>query len=440
MKIALLVGILFHTYLIETSFGVLGSLVNDNQDPATFDEEHEDSSERGGLSNASIELVYESDILRLDHNIYQHELLEKSKASLDTLNGDVLFLLSVYEPNCMHSNEMIKKMEETSVLLDDYFSNRYRGSDIAYEASENLSLHLSNVNKPILAKMDIRGADKEKLQLHFDGINEATPLLQFILVRHQIGDKYNPDGGHNGQKIDVDSLLLHSLDYVGKDATAEDMFETVLHYWYRLVVSERTETSSTKGGVGPVPSKPIFTMPNVDTMKDFVRHNERIFNPSPQDFYGTSKREEEYIRTFLESKTKSESFLAFVQCRPHIDTDGDEMNLAIQSFQEYDQLALQYIYRKDVAFFAILANDCHWMPNKDGVAKSIQQNSSVGIIEVVVSEDDADFADFEWKNGSAAVYDLSDRPHDGEDEEEAKLDMAHFAIIQTTPTILWLDR
>jgi len=286
-----------------------------------------------------------------------------------------------------------------------------------------------------VGKLNVRGAKKEGLQSLFDV--DETPLLKFVMVQHK---EDNLDSASENENLDMDDDPgIYSLEYIGKQATAEDIFDSIMHYWYRLIVSEYTElsairklletpTEDTHEFVDLIPARPLFSMSSMDELETFVHdHGSYLFSASPQELLGVSEREDRYIRDLMGDNV-NESHLAFVQCRTY--EDYTPTNRTLSSFEEFDKVALLYLYRKDVAFFVIVSEDCGWIQEE----RNDSDIDSNGIIRAFSVET------LLWVPG--AVFNPSSRGtfQPASTNETMTLNMTHFVIVQSTPSVMWLDR
>lgn len=374
---------------------------------------------------------YKITLLDLELDTFIDEIHADSSINHDnSSSGFSLYLLALYEPGCACGDELINNLERAAIALEQNFNEeRMR------------SMGLTSLSTPRMGILNIQGftgdgANKEIFQLLFEA--EETPSLKFIMVEHSAKEELI-DSLSNDEK----EPGIYSLEYVGKSSTIDDIFDTVMHYWYRLIVSESTEFRTIQemvkyasagdtdfDNMDLIPTKPLFSMSNVEAMTDFLVTNApSMFKVSAQDFYGISEKEEKYIRELM---TNTDPYLVFVQCRKYPDSESSMPN--VRAFQEFDELALHYLYRKDVAFFATLSRSCDWI--QKGV-KKVDPRSD-GIVRIL----EIDPHESSKQSWAPTFFDPSTDSifQSASSDEIMVFNMTQFAIVQSTPSILWFDR
>lgn len=365
-----------------------------------------------------------------------------------------LLLLAFHEPWCQLSIDMIQKLEHAAHII-----------------RENFAINMNmNIPPPMFGKMDTSSFDNDDLIEFFalfDSKDNGLPALKFVYIEQNEAARgensssnsasesdesaSNTEQNEQGQEQGNDGVERTIIDFVGESKTAEDIVETVIHYWYRFVVSShisyetmqevksvqsKERTKKLDGNI--IPIRPIFTFPNMDSITSFVQSHHNIFHPVRQHLTSVSEREEAYIRKlFAEEEGYHDPFLAFVQCQG---TSLDTVDADRNAFQRFDDLAQTFIYRRDTAFFVVKSQDCDWIaPSKKDDDDNDEINESLG-----------------W-NGSVRVFKMHSTTHHMNDNEntlnwtsgdifhhqhihDSSLNMTQFAIVQSTPPILWYDK
>ena len=413
----------YHPFIIPT---VLGRPVvnNPGESPANNADYYDDDDDDDEPLVKKTRGNYEDGVLSLEKDTFINDIFVDSSMDHDTGSGFSLYLLALYEPSCKCADDLITQIESAAYLLEEHFDSFGGESGLQF------------LSMPVVGKLNVIGAERDTLQSLFEV--EETPILRFVMVEHMDFDPLM-DSLSNDEK----DPGIYSLDYVGKGSAAKDIFDTVLHYWYRLIVSENTEYHTIRemvkhdsvdllnfDNMDLVPTKPLFSMSSMEEMTDFIFDNASyMFKTSTQDFYGTSEREERYIRDLMRN---DDPYLAFVQCRKYPDGKSPLPNLSM--FQEFDELALHYLYRKDVAFFAVVSDNCDWIKDRN---KKFDPNSNgiVRILEIYTQEP----SEHRW---APAIFDPSSETvfQPASSDEIMIFNMTQFAIVQSTPSIMWFDR
>ena len=479
----LAINILFHLHvlvLIHPYSTVLGSeqvaLDDDDADGFYYDGSYYEDEDVHGNGNDNDDNDNDDDDIHMDRFVsFQKESFvndifldssmnqnQNQKKHHDGSSTFTLYLFALYEPGCEHTNDLMEKLKDVAEIFRDYDNLLIRqlGPDLIVSTS-----------MPKFGKLNIAGTfpaeDNTSLLPSLFEVDEV-PTLKFVMVEdmsyEELIASLSDDTGENDPGI-------YSLEYVGREATKLDIFYTVLHYWYRLIVSDSTEHQLTRKyqlseefehefdidldtvRMHYIPTKPLFSMSSMEELTNFLSDNAYfLFHTFPQDVLGTSEREEKYIRALMRHV---DPVRAFIQCRKFTSTgkhtSTGKMN-SIQSqhlslFREFDELALNYLYRTDIAFFAVVSDNCDWIHaheyehkhDKANKNKSNSDQNSNGVVRILeISPEDAD--EQEWVPG--AIFDSSIEKifQPASTDEIVVLNMTQFAIVQSTPSILWYDR
>lgn len=392
---------------------------------------------------------YENGILSLTYTSFLESI--SRDAALDDGIGSsyTLYLVAVYESDCQCSSDLIQKLENTTQLLRDHFAQLYD--------NDNYRLGIS-VSLPVVGKVDVKGAiKKDDLQLLFD-IDES-PQLKVVMVRH-VDLKGDDDGDENDEEHDVDTEPeIYSLDFIGKESTAEEILESFIHYWYRLMVTEQSEFAAIQRIVADdpdqdgeddvivvdlIPPRPVFTMTSVEEMMMFLKlHASRMLSPRVrQDIWGASKREQDFIYNLMNDAMKEDPLHVFVQCRSYSDAITHTLSKqTMESYDEFEELALLYLYRKDVAFFVVVSETCTWIDDgsTEAAGGNYATNGIVRVLSIKPSHDTC-LGQYEWAPTDLFNPSLRTSFQPASTNDIVVFNMADFAIVHSSPSMFWLDR
>jgi hypothetical protein len=301
-------------------------------------------------------------------------------------------------------------------LLDDFFIH---SSSSSQTTSSFLPL-IATKKKPLIGIMDNSAVDHEVMELF--GTVTHYPALKFILTF--------PDKNQNDDaKMDGDEYVIHDYrtdhkihlwDYIGPKATAKQMFDSVVLYWYRFVVTH-SFLGHVKSSIDDaddeshVMDPPIFTFSSQNDMTSFLRsHGDRLLRPSQARRKHASKLESEVFHfymgmeeggevggifhdfEFLDEETAAlrtqyneidknddappgssknsaftqeiDPYVIIVQCRSTIDFGAIHLtkisveelihlNKERKAMKDFEELAAEMAHRSDVAFFALNATE-----------------------------------------------------------------------------------
>lgn len=429
-----------------------------------------------------------TELITLSYNSFLEDISEH--ASLNSKHGGptscAVYLILIYESGCACSQNLLGKVENATDLLKEHFevnlNNKYSNEESFYLP-------------PMVGTLDVTDAIKnQELQILFD-IDEL-PVLKLVIVEHD-RQHYDQDESHirgkeapvvveddeavvkvdDDEEAEIEEVIeleqvddepqderpfnsdIYSVDYIGKQATSQDIFETVLHYWYRFTVAEESELSTVGSFLelmnsiedkdriyDTIPSRPLFSMRSMEELASFLKvHGSSMFRPSPQDFMGASSREVAFMRRLMKYALEREPHYLFVQCRHY----GSEKlsNQTLHLYQEFEELALLYIHRKDVAFSVVVSDEsCDWIVDYTDFQhdESSTLKDSNGFIRMLsVSNGWNDTATLDWKWIPQASFHPSfftKTYQPASTNDIAIFNLTDFAIVHTTPSIMWLDR
>ena len=461
-----------------------------NDDGSITNEESNDGNEKRIKTKNPI---FENGLLVLHQDNLVETIMGKTlKFNTNQDTNYTLLLLAFNEPWCPHSKELIDKLESASLMIQDKFDTTTIHNGHLFTTS-----HGNNISPPFLAKMDTSVFDIDDLidfYNLFDSSDNSLPMLKFVFIKqNDDGDDIDEDQHHhqgtqdgyddeisgdsstasddiNGEfdvptEMENDGKERTIIDYVGGTNTVEEIVETVMHYWYRFVLSSYISQDSlqaltkdfeslsddipNEGAAKEMdddivfdamiqrPHRSIYTFSDLDSLILFVHKQNDLFHPVVQDLASVSEREEMYIRQLLApAENKIDPFLGFVQCRSKsLLPSANKSDLYLQ----FDELAQTFVYRRDVAFFVIVSDNCHWI---DAMEENLFENPSyeqklskhdghVRVLKFHAPRFDDDIEGKTWMFGNRFPQDHNDiHP----------LTMSQFAVIQSTPSILWFDK
>jgi thiol-disulfide isomerase/thioredoxin len=268
-------------------------------------------------------------------------------AALPPKLGDtVLLILAVYSSTCPHCPSLLSNLET---------------------AANHIS-RLSREKPPLFAKLDGTLVDAVSLKEQLGVVSYPT----LVFVR----------GDHNDAVV---------MDYIGLQDTWEDIYETVLHYWYRyahqpqtvIFLKNLTELDSWVQTHGPLA----------------VRHTLPALNPTLSD------EEQSNIQWLMEEEDEEEQepFVFFVMCN---DIEDDR----------YLELSETMAGRRNVLSFALR--------NCTGLSPSTDTDNPDYVSMLVSPPTDWK----SWKDGSITKW------------LPATSALEPFVVQMTTPSVLWFDR
>lgn len=393
-------------------------------------------------------------------DIHQHALVNKKHKNADF----AIYFMVIYESSCDCSADLLRKVEHATELLGVHFE---KFQEYTNTSSESTTL-------PMVGKVDVRDAIKNNdVQTLFD-VDELS-VLKMVLVEYE--NKEHDEQGQNEPSFSTDKneqpqgeevvpldSNIYSLDCIGKTSTGQDIFETILHYWYRFVIAQETEFSTFEKMLQvnttleheerilhQISGKPTFTVTSMEELSLFLNlHGRYMFRPSPQDLFGMSPREEYFVRSLMKDVIVQEPYYALVQCRSFDNAILSTQTLSL--YENFEELALLYIHRKDVAFFTLFSDDsCDWMmDDNDDHHQALYQNTdslskhdSNGMVRIVAIPPRSNSTNVERNWIPQAYFHPTLFPktyQPASTNDIMAFNMTDFALVHTTPSILWLDR
>ena len=258
------------------------------------------------------------------------------------LGDPVLLLLAVCSPICPHCPSFLAKLETVA----------------------NSISQLSLEKPPLFAKLDGTLLDAAYLEEQLG----VTSYPTLVFVRGYLDE-------------------FTAIDYIGLQETWEDIYETVLHYWYRCTHQPTA----------------VISLENVTQLDSWVqlhgplavRHLLPPLNPS------LTEEERDHIRWLMEDDEKEEPFVFFVQCNTE-----DKRYLELSEIMGVSRDVLFFSVRNCTGLYADTTND---MVHLSMVVSPPQDWKS-------------------WKDHMRTKW-LSD-----------KSELEQFVVQMTTPSILWYER
>jgi thiol-disulfide isomerase/thioredoxin len=287
------------------------------------------------------------------------------------LGDPVLLLLAVYSPTCPHCPFLLSNLETAAHFISQ--------------------LSLEN-SPPLFAKLDGTLVDAVSLEEQLGVV--SYPSLVFVR------------GGGGGDHNDDATVI----DYIGLQDTWEDIYETVLHYWYRY--AQRPTT--------------VISLENVTELDSWVqthgplavRHTLPALNPNL-----LSEEERTHIQWLMEEEEEEndeqeahqEPFVFFVKCNDKSKENDDD---------RYLELSETMAARRNVLFFA-LHNCTGLFPTT--LDTTTDNNNMLYYLSMSVSSPVKNWKN--WKNDLEIKWLLP-----------AKSALEPFVVQMTTPSVLWFDR
>lgn len=242
--------------------------------------------------------------------------------------------------------------------------------------------NLPPVAKPIIGIME--SYDIDLLEEMFEPLTHY-PALKFVL-KFPEGDKKEGGGDDEEDSESAeDDVEMEVWDFIGPRESAQDLYDSVLMYWYRFVVSNGTPNE--------LHEAPIFTFSSRLQMTSFLEgHGESLLRPAQAKRRHQSKLESELFDFYMgqnegvggvfhnfEFVVGAEShkindfiqeidpYTLLVQCRSGVDygtvdLDGSnkmtvqqmiDLEMQQRACNDFDELAEEMFHRRDVAFFAL---------------------------------------------------------------------------------------
>ena len=392
------------------------------------------------------------------------------------LDDGRLILVMITAAWCDNNNDAMEDLvKQAADRIDEAFT------------SGELPFHPSS--KPLIGVLPSETAD----QLILDGLGPIThyPALKFVLSTP-----------HNCSANDGDGSTTDRTkiwNYIGPRETVHDVYDSVMMYWYRHVVSNhiyelskrKQTTIATKSNIDSDHSNnkhhpPIFQFSSQTQMASFLEiHGEHFLQPAQARHHHESAFEKEMFEFYTGIQNDNSSiggifypfhsptgggiqhndqvftqeidpYILFVQCRSS-KRKSDHSNEATRIF---DKIAEEMMHRRDVAFFALEAGHSKscggWFPkSSDGTIAVLRVKRSVEYsilpIEETVTSDQPLFWNqrqkrfirnitTDWNVAKQRIpHDLF-IPSDYSNTEDLMSNLNKFIVIHTTPTVMWFDK
>ena len=272
---------------------------------------------------------------------------------------------------------MIERASRAADLLDDYFAQDDILDDLHLDPSWNMA-------KPLIRILDYKSVSKTLI----DSLGGVTsfPAIKCVLT-------FSQDGEPSSNEDDEEDMVM--WDYIGQQDTEYDLYESIIMYWYRFVVSNALVGHHRH--TGGAARTPVFSFGSVDEMKTFlIGHGERVLYPAhgeirhqskdaliPEviDFYSGGRhrgisgvlpilewddvgRSEQQCTNTQQSNTQSDvltevthevdPYILLLQCRSSSIENEELSESEVLARNEFDDLAEEMTHRKDVAFFSLI--------------------------------------------------------------------------------------
>jgi thiol-disulfide isomerase/thioredoxin len=290
-----------------------------------------------------------------------------------------LILTLVHSSSCPHSSALLNRVEEAHRMFTDFF--------------ETATDSVAGQKMPSFAKLD--AIDLDPVELQNSGVS-AFPTLVFITGASA--------SGHSTPFL---------LEYTGRQETAEDIYRTVLHYFYQLVVASAGDVIRTDDYLNVKPK-------HFDRMKDVTeflldqRHGILANTVVEPGFPSTISAElQEYI-SWLMFDEEVDDFVLIGQCR------SGQSEASRPYYKSFDHMVLVVSSRRDRLFITL--SDCG--PTVDG---------SVVAWKIPIKIDLS-------RGTSAPKATFSPKPRTDQVPWDLSLELIEFVVKVSTPSLLWFDR
>ena len=300
----------------------------------------------------------------------------------NTLSANVCFLLLFYRPTCSRCAAIVEKAEEATRLMMNHF--------------ETTTDSLGDFIAPVFAKLDVDQVGGREA-VDEVGVTEV-PTLVFVLA----GKEHN-----------------FTLEYSGRKKTARDIFQTTLHYFYRLAVTSG-EVRYAEDSINVYPRQ----FQDMQGVKNFFQGHSQFFLDAsavePSLPPTLSDEEKSYVRWLLEDEKEEGmsggEFILLVQCR-----HSSELPNAL--YDTFDAMSQVLTSRRDRLFLSNAGCDLE-ISNGSVLAWKIPMNFKF------------EGGDQNWKDEFRQCASHSLTGHDETDSQQ----LVEFIIKISTPSILWFDR
>ncbi|KAL7522821.1 hypothetical protein ACHAWX_007534 [Stephanocyclus meneghinianus] len=343
---------------------------------------------------------------------------------LRALVGGRLVLVIITAPWCGKGDQIIAQASQAAAWIDDFFSTHVHSTH-SEEKEDNKSVSsnifrelrlepLSRLSKPLIGILDSATVPREVIGSL--GAVSSYPALKCILTfpGRKIVESSVDDGDDDEEEEDI-----VVWDYIGPRETSHDLYDSVLMYWYRFVLSNALEghryaTIHSNPSNPASPRPPIFSFESKDRLRDFLQsHGEKVFRPSHarfrhqyknslptevfnffvggkhKDFGGVfhsletsdegattnqcanSGERSDGSHTNSEVSQEVDPFILFVQCRSTAVGGSNLIQSQLSAKLDFDELAEEMAHRRDVAFFIMKTSwketiCTDWFPEVEG--------------------------------------------------------------------------
>lgn len=340
----------------------------------------------------------ESEAEEVQHDDYNPMGLQtwNEDSIMQAIDGGRLLLVILIDPlQCEDVNGFIAtEAFRAATMIDSTFNT-------LSETLDDDCYHLpKSVTKPLIGLMDNSELTEESGFIDVFGTVTHYPVLKFVRLIFTIEDDEGYDcGAANGDCGEGGVPNVQNWDFIGPREAADNIYESVLMYWYRLIVSDTISTfDMPSDDVRP----PVFTFASEHEMINFLQsgHGERALRPVQKarrqhqsklesevyDFYmgqsgygiGGVFQKYEVVDEGNDNDNGSkftqeiDPYLLLVQCRTNFDYGEIDLSKGkasermseeqfallknqLQAVQDFDILAEEMIHRMDVAFVALNA-------------------------------------------------------------------------------------
>ena len=419
------------------------------------------------------------------------------------LEGGRLILVIITSPWCVRGDVLETLGAQAAKRIDDVFTS----SGSVIDGGE-LAFNSASLPKPVIGLLSSETASRVLL----DGLGPIThyPALKFVVssshncsVNDGVKQQQQLYNNHNDDEIDETKIW----DYVGPRETAEDVYDSVMMYWYRNVVSSHisrcelnkrktaaaaattttkseTEMSNNNNKHNP----PIFEFTSQIQLASFLeRYGEQLLRPAQARYQHESAFEKEMFEfyTGLQNTDSSiggmfhsyqplsgdevrehdehmytqeiDPYILFVQCRLSKRKSVEEDQSTEKRI--FEELAEEMMHRRDVAFFALEAANAKscsgWFPKmSDGAIAVIRVKRGVDYSVTTLETSNTSDQSFWDQRQKRVIHNITTdwndvkrrTPHalfiptEYSKQEDIVSNLTKFAVIHTTPTVMWFDK
>lgn len=410
------------------------------------------------------------------------------------LDGGRLLLVIITASWCDRGDVLETLGAQAAKRIDDVFTSGSHTGEFA------------SLPKPLIGLLPSDTASRVLL----DGLGPIThyPAFKFVLsASHNcsVNDGENHQqqqqlhDNHEGNEIDETKIW----DYIGPRETAADVYDSVMMYWYRTVVSshiskcgphKRKISAATKLET-EVSNKhkhdpPIFEFTSQIQLASFLeRYGAQLMRPAQAMYRHQSAFEKDMFEVYtglqnndssiggifhpFEYQSLSEDgvrehdehkiytqeidpYILFVQCR--LSKRKSVIEEQSKAKRIFDEVAEEMMHRRDVAFFALEvanAKSCGgWFPKvSDGAIAVIRVQRGVDYSLSSIEKSTASAQSLWSQRQKRVIHDITTNwngvkrrtphalfiPTEYSTEEDIVSNLTKFTVIHTTPTVMWFD-